>query len=233
MELPKINARLANPSSAVGTVPRVLVTDYGARPDSRDNAVVAVRMALDACRKEPGATLVFPKGRYDFWPDPCIRRVCHESNTHDLNPKTCAMVIEGFESLTVDGGGSLFVFHGQMQPFTVDRCRGIAIRNLRIDWDVPLTAQARVADADEHLLDLLINEESPYVIEDGQLVFVGEGWKSSWWGTIEFDPVRRIVAPQSGDECFGGTGTTRPQNSGAAWFVWRTDSNAFRRKAAC
>ena len=184
---------------------RVSVTDYGVQPDSRTDSVTAVRAALDACRSRSPHTLVFPKGRYDFWPDECVERVYHESNTHDLNPKICAIMIEGFESLSVDGCGSLFVFHGQMQPFTVERCRGIAIRNLRIDWDVPLTAQARVADAGDEYLDLQISEESTYTIEEGQLVFTGEGWRSQWWGAIEFDPVRRIIVPQTGDECFGGS----------------------------
>lgn len=183
---------------------RVRVTDYGAVPDSRTDATAAVGAALDDCRGRPGATLVFPKGRYDFWPEHAVERIYHESNTHDLNPKTCAILIEGFADLAIEGSGSLFVFHGQVQPFTVDRCRGITIRDLRIDWDVPLTAQARVADAGHGHLDLQINDESPYTIEDGQLVFVGEGWKSRWWGTLEFDPVRRTIVPQTGDACFGG-----------------------------
>jgi len=41
--------------------------------------------------------------------------------------------------------------------------------------------------------------ESPYVIEKGKLVFVGEGWKSPWWGTMEFDRENRTVAYKTGD----------------------------------
>jgi len=39
-----------------------------------------------------------------------------------------------------DGGGSSFIFHGAMQPFTVDHCDNILIRNVIINWDIPLTA---------------------------------------------------------------------------------------------
>lgn len=186
------------------TGPRVLVTQFGAVPDSQADATAAVRAALSACRDASGATLVFPTGRYDFGADCGTLKTYNESNTHDLNPKTCAIVIDGFEALTVEGGGSLFVFHGQVQPITVDRSRDITLRDFRIDWDVPLTAQARVVTSSESLLDLRINAESPYVIEEGRLVFVGEGWRSPWWGSIEFDPERGIVAPRTGDACFGG-----------------------------
>ena len=46
----------------------VSVTDFGAETGSRKNAVTAVRRALDACRRLERPALVFPKGRYDFWP---------------------------------------------------------------------------------------------------------------------------------------------------------------------
>ncbi len=183
---------------------RISVTQFGAVPDSHTDATAAVRAALVACRDRPGSTLVFPRGRYDFSTGNCTVRTYHESNTHDLNPKTCAIVIENFDVLTVDGCGSLFVFHGQVQPITVDHSRDITLRDFRVDWDVPLTAQALVVDSSESRLDLRINAESPYTIENGRLVFTGEGWQSPWCGTIEFDPVRRIVAPQTGDACFGG-----------------------------
>jgi hypothetical protein len=44
----------------------VRVTDFGAKPDSRRNAVPAVQRALEACRKVDRPVLVFPCGRYDF-----------------------------------------------------------------------------------------------------------------------------------------------------------------------
>ena len=52
----------------------VRVTDFGAQPDSRRNAVVAVQRALEACRKVDRAVLVFPAGRYDFWPQGGVER---------------------------------------------------------------------------------------------------------------------------------------------------------------
>ena len=183
----------------------VFITAFGLKPDSRNNAVPAVLKALEACRSKKNPVLVFPKGRYDFWPHHCIEREYFESNTNDVNPKRLAVLIDNMDGLTIDAGGSDFIMHDRIQPFTVDNSKNIVIRNVNIDWDIPLSAQALVGKAGEGYVDLHINShESPYIIEKGKLVFVGEGWKSEWWGTMEFDGKSKLVVPQASDNAFGG-----------------------------
>jgi len=180
--------------------PVVRVTDFGAAPDSRANAVPAVARALEACRKLERPVLVFPKGRYDFWPQHAAERDYFESNTTDVNPKRLAVLVEGFSGLTIDGSGSTFVFHDRMQPFTVDRSSGVTLRGFAIDWDVPLGAEAVVEAAAEDHLDLRLDDRQyPYVIESGKLVFVGEGWKNEWKDAMEFDGRTLEVVPGTGD----------------------------------
>jgi hypothetical protein len=180
---------------------KISVADFGLKPDTRENAVPYVQKALEACKGKAQATLVFPKGRYDFWPQYCIEREYFESNTTDINPKRLAILIEETEGLTIEGDSSDFIFHDRMQPFTIDHSRHITIKNLSVDWDIPLTAQAEVLAVTDQYIDLRINAyESPYVIENGKLVFVGEGWKSQWGGTMEFDRNTLAVVPQTGDQ---------------------------------
>jgi hypothetical protein len=198
----------ATTGSAVRQSPdRVIrVTDFGAEPGSRKNATPAVRRAIDACRRQDRPTLVFPKGRYDFWPEGGVEKAYFESNTTNNNPKRLAVFVDGFAGLTIDGGGSTFVFHDRIQPITVDRSTGVTIRNLSIDWDIPLSAEAVVAAATEEYIDLRIDERQyPHVIENGHLVFTGEGWRSAWRSTMEFDGKTLQVVPGTGDSgCLGG-----------------------------
>jgi hypothetical protein len=66
-----------------------------------------------------------------------------------------------------------------MQPFTIDSSNNIHIKNVNIDWDIPMTAQAQVMTVTNDYIDLKINvDESPYIIENDKLVFTGEGWKA-------------------------------------------------------
>ena len=183
----------------------IRISDFGLQPGTRENAVPYVQKALTACHELINPVILFQKGRYDFWPHHCIERNYYESNTTDLNPKRLAMLIEEMNGLTIDGNGSDFVFHDRIQPFSVDNSQNITIKNLTIDWDIPLTAQASIFSVTDEHIDISINVlESPYLIENDKLVFVGEGWKSRWWGAMEFEKETRIVTPQTGDvSCLG------------------------------
>lgn len=179
---------------------KISVADFGLKPDTRENAVPYVQKALEVCKAQPGSTLYFPEGRYDFWPHHCIERDYYESNTTDNNPKRLAVLIDKMKDFTLDGGGSLFVMHDRMQPVTVDHSTNIALKNFSVDWDIPLTAQAKITDVTPNYFEIEINtHESPYVIENKQLVFVGEGWKSRTSGIMQFTPDTRRVVPNTGD----------------------------------
>lgn len=183
----------------------VSIKDLGLLPDSRQNATPYFIKALEVCRKYPSAVLMIPTGRYDFWPQYARERVYYESNTTDNNPKRLGIDINNIKGLTIDGQGALLVYHDRMQPITVDSSSQVTIKNLQIDWDIPLTAQAKVLEATADHIDIRINIlESPYILESGKLVFVGEGWKSQWWGVMEFDDSTRLIPQGTGDApCLG------------------------------
>ena len=185
----------------------VFVTKYGLQPDSRRNAVQAVKAAIKECAGKRNPILVFPKGRYDFWPQYAAEKDYYESNTDVANPRRCPILIEKIDNLIIDGQGSDFIFHDRVQPFTVDNSSNITIKNLTVDWDILLTAQAELLAVTNNYMDLNINKyESPYIFESHKLVFVGEGWKSRFNGSMmEFDKETRLIAPQTGDNgCTGG-----------------------------
>jgi len=183
----------------------IRVTDFGVKPDSKVDAVSGVRAAIEACRKESATMLVFPKGRYDFWSEQSEKIEYFESNTTDNNPKICPVVLKGIKGLTLEGNGSEFICHGRMQPLTLEACEGVTVRNLNIDWDIPFVAQAKIEKVEKTHIDIRINKaESPFTIADGKIVFHGEGWKSGWWGCMEFDADTRVIPQQSGDCPLGG-----------------------------
>ena len=178
----------------------ISVADFGLKPDSRINAVPFVQKAIDACKKNPGSTLVFPKGRYDFWAQHAIEKEYHETNTYDVNPKILAVLLDEVNDLTIDGNGSEFIMHGRMQPFTLDYCQNVTLKNFTVDWDIPLTAQGTVVESTPDFMEIEIDAcQYPYIIENKRLTFVGEGWKSSVWSIMQFDPETHFVLPNTGD----------------------------------
>lgn len=165
------------------------VIDFGARPGSRGNAIPCVERAVEACRGRGDATLVFPRGRYDFWPE---------------SPGSTGITLRGLEGMTLDGDGSEFVCHGRMAPISVSGCRGVKLMNFSIDWDRPLTSQAVVEDVGAAHMDIAIDPQAyPYVIEDGRLRFTGEGWTSPVVHYCLFDKARLEIVPLTRDGALG------------------------------
>ena len=62
----------------------ISVADFGLKPDTRENAVAYVQKAIEACRGKEPVTLVFPEGRYDFWP-----QYAHEKNYYETFVTRC------------------------------------------------------------------------------------------------------------------------------------------------
>jgi hypothetical protein len=130
-----------------------------------------------------------------------VEREYFESNTTDINPKRLAVLIEDKTDFRLDGGGSEFIMHDRMQPITVDNSNGVNIENLSIDWEVPLTAEAQVTKVLENGFEIKIDASMfPYIIENGRIVFVGEGWKSRLGDFMEFDEQTKNVAFNTGDK---------------------------------
>jgi len=109
-------------------------------------------------------------------------------------------------NIVIEGNSSNLIFHEQMQPFIFDKCKNITLRNVNIDWEQPLIAQAQVLEVKENSIHVNINlKESPYRIEEGKLFFgTRQDNLQPWKSTMEFDRDGRFVVPQTGDSgCLG------------------------------
>ena len=160
-----IRQETAEESGRAVRMRRIRVTDYGAVPDSGEAANGAFARALEACGGHD-AVIVFPRGRYDFHPDPD-------------SEQTIAMALRGARNIVVDGGGSEFVFHGRMKVFHVEDCENVTLRNFSTDWDRPYISQGEFVAVTPQYVDLRIDcSQYPYVIEQGHIRFTGEGWSA-------------------------------------------------------
>jgi Right handed beta helix region len=181
----------------------VNISSFGYVPDSRVNAVPFVKKALEACRNKKNTVLIFPKGRYDFFPQYSEEKMYYESNSDVIPLRRCPILIEGFKNLTIDGMGSDFIYHDRVQPITIDNSQNITIRNISIDWDVPIMAQGQIVAITNTSIDVAINIESPYKIENEKIFFLGEGWKSELNDAMEFDKETKFISQGCGDGCLG------------------------------
>jgi hypothetical protein len=179
----------------------VLVSDFGVKPDNYENACPAIKMAVEACRNKTVVKLVFPKGRYDFWPDQSVRE---KLSPWDKNEMSIGIFMQDMKNLTLEGNGSEFIFHGKMVPLALTSCENIKLQNFKIDWDRPLISQGIIKNVTDEYIDLVIDKASyPYVIQNEKLFFTGEGWKSNVVHYCLFDKDKEEIVYLTRDNPIG------------------------------
>ncbi len=143
-------------------------------------------------------TLVFLKGRYDFWPDGAIRARYFISNTSteaedSLKTRTIGMLFKNARNLTLEGNGALFVFHGKMTTILLDRCENVTLQNIHVDFERPTMSEMRYARVSDGAVELDIHRDARYAIRDGRLEWFGEGWKTTHFHAVEFDTTLKTM----------------------------------------
>lgn len=170
----------------------VNAADFGAATSGAD-ATYAVRLALEHCKKTKATKLVFPKGRYEFYPDKAVEKYFFISN-NDEGLKRIVFPVFDFNNFEIDGQGSEFIFHGFTCPFIIENSRNISIKNLSINYVRTFHNEGNIVAVGDWGFDVSFREEFPYKIESGSLQFIGEGNKYPYSNLLEFDPVKKETA---------------------------------------
>lgn len=151
--------------------------DFGADRENRGDCSVPLQKAMKKIREVAGEkTLVFPKGEYHFYKEHTPVRTIHTSNTDSCShpQKYCGFLIEGQENLTIDGQGSLFIFHGNMQAVTVIKSKNIVLKNFSWDFAVPTTVELNVESRCSFSTVFRIPEPFQWELRGGSLVWYEE-----------------------------------------------------------
>jgi len=160
---------------------RINVADYGAVPDTHKDAVPAIKRAIAACRKLAQPVLYFPKGQYDLYPDSAEKREYFLSNTSSETEcpskiKTIGILLEGIKDLTIEGNGSMLMYHGRMITFALDHSSRITIQNLEEDYERPTMSEFTITNVTPESIQIQVHPDSWYRLDDGKLSWYGEGW---------------------------------------------------------
>ena len=127
--------------------------------------------ALEQLLSSGGGILCFEKGEYHFYEQGAKEEFYGVSN-NSAGVKKIAFPIVGFDGLTIDGGGSVFVFHEKVFPFVVSFSRPITIRDIIFDRILPSSSSFDVFHQSPQGFQLMIDEKKvPYTVKDGVVCF--------------------------------------------------------------
>lgn len=169
----------------------VNVADHGIVP-GKDITFLLHRL-IESVKGESDVTLVFPQGQYDFHPENAVETYRAVAN-HDNGLKRIGFPLFGGDNITIDGGGSLFLFHGRMVPFTIDRVHGATLKDFSIDWIRSFHAELPVVESNEQAKSFVVAIDPklyPYTITNGKLLFDRYGQQDPIGSNIVFDPKTR------------------------------------------
>lgn len=190
-------------SAQRGLIP-VNIKDFGIKKDAGEDATVAVKKAVEYIKKNHSKKLIFPKGRYDFYPDQATEKYVFTSN-NDEGLKRVIFLLSELHNLEIDGQGSQFIFHGFVSPFIIENSKNITFRNLSIDWERTFHSEGKILSVDNEGMVLSFTEKYPYKVDNGLLVFSDDHKKEYPYGSIlEFDPVKHETAFMAVDYFFNG-----------------------------
>lgn len=145
-------------------------------------------------------TFVFEKGKYNFYAENALKKNYPISNTDYVNPRKIAILFQNMKNIVFDGGGSEFCLHGQSIPIAVDICSNITLKNLMIDWDIPLSAEGMISNSGRGYFDVKIDKLLyPHFVKEEKLFFRGESWIEPYGALTIFDSATKKVGYRLGD----------------------------------
>lgn len=172
--------------------------EFDVKPDKGvDASVAATKLMeyLEAREDTAHLTVVFPKGRYDFYPDSASERVYYISNHDQDNPKKVGFALEGATNITIDGQGSEFIFHGRMIPFALLNTENIALKNFTVDFELPAFLQLEILEVDQEAGEVTaeIYPKGSHRMEGNRLIAVGEGYENPLFVAMPFREDGRLA----------------------------------------
>lgn len=134
---------------------------------------------------QPGDTLHFPKGEYHFYKDYCQSLMVHTSNTDSFQfpKKTFGILLQDMENVTIDGDGSVFVFHGNISAIGMIRCQSVRLQNFTIRYACPTNVELNVIAKNGHTITYQVPESQSFYMDGGSVVFFEQSpfTKKNYW----------------------------------------------------
>lgn len=167
------------------------VADHGIVPGK--DVTLEVNELIRSVQDEAGIILVFPKGQYEFYPENAVEQFRAVSN-HDNSLKRMAFPLFHCKKIVIDGGGSVFMFHGRIVPFVMEDAQGVTLKNFSIDWARSFHDELVVVERNTEENSFVVEIDRnlyPYTIKNDEIFFNRYNWSDPFGSNMVFDPETR------------------------------------------
>lgn len=88
-----------------------------------------------------------------------------------------AFLLKNLENVTLDFGGAVMTLRGRIQPFIIDNCKNITIKNLTVEYERSLFTELSVVKNTGDSLVLKMKEKFPFRVENGDFIPYGKDYE--------------------------------------------------------
>lgn len=178
---------------------------FGIAPGKKSDMSPRMQKALDKIMKEArngeAQILRFQPGTYHFYPQKAAERTYYISNHDQDNPKKVGIALEDMKSVTLEGNGAEFIFHGQMIPLALLRSTDCTLQDFSIDFANPHIAQVQIVKNEGE--KGITFRPAPWVdyriTKDSIFETRGEGWTLQPMSGIAFEGRTRHIVYRTSD----------------------------------
>ena len=162
-----------------------------------------------------GGAVSLAKGIYHFRHTSATPVEVYISNHDQPMPRLVQLPFEGITNVTVNGNGSLLLFHGETCGFLLRGCEGVTLRDFAIDWEDPCILETTIVATPPGGTEVSVDRAKfPCRVEDGGVVLYGDGWRHPLFRESKmFDGVTHEVVPLSGDVLDSGRAKELPNGN--------------------
>lgn len=90
-----------------------------------------------------------------------------------------AFHLHGLKNVTLDFNGAILTLHGRIQPFIIDKCENVTIKNLIVEYDRSFFSEFDIISNDNGHLKIRPKEKFPCSVENGYLIPYSETWENN------------------------------------------------------
>ena len=188
-------------------------SDFGVTPSNTDNCTAMQNLLAHIRQLKTPCVVQLAPGEYHFHAQTALPMQLFISNHDQQDVHPVGVPLVDLKNVTLQGKKTQFIFHGKMLPFVLMDCKGITIRNIRIDAAEPFSSEGRIVEIKDGKTTLKLSPASRYTVEGGKFLLTNNGRKDQIHCILAFMPDGRMVPTgKSGDMGWGAAAEQLPGN---------------------
>ena len=104
---------------------------------------------------------------------------CFDGDRQGMGYLPTAFYLHNLKNVTLDFGGALLTLHGRIQPFILDGCENVTIKNVTVGYSRPLYTEMQVLENTGTELVTTIDPIFTCRVENGYFIPYDENWEDT------------------------------------------------------